>query len=119
MKLINKLLILHLVLAFSSILGIFSKLAAAEPLLSYKFLLFYGIVLLGLFVYAIVWQQLLKKIPLVTAYANKAITVVWGIVWGRLFFDEEITGRKVVGAVVIMVGIIVVIYAEYAKEKDK
>ena len=65
-----------------------------------------------LFVYAIVWQQLLKKLPLVTAYANKAVTVIWGIVWGYFFFNEGITIYKLIGAVVIVIGVYLVVSSD-------
>lgn len=107
---------LHIVLAVYSFLGIFSKLAAKEKILSFKFLVYYGLVLLGLFIYAIVWQQLLKKLPLVTAYANKAVTVIWGIVWGFLFFDEPVTIKKIIGAAIIIVGVYFVVSSDYAGE---
>ena len=37
---------------------------------------------LALVVYAVGWQQVIKHLPLTTAYANKAVTVVWGILLG-------------------------------------
>ena len=47
---------------------------------------------------AIGWQQVIKRIPLTTAFANKAVTVVWGLVWGALFFREAVTPGKLLGA---------------------
>ena len=65
-----------------------------------------------MFAYALFWQQILKKLPLVTAYANKAITVVWGLLWGMLVFKEKITVFNVVGALVIIFGIYMVVAAD-------
>ena len=112
MKKNKSILILHIVLALYSLFGIASKLAANEPFLSFKFILLYGMVIANLGVYAIVWQQLLKHIPVITAYANKAVTVVWGILWGYLFFDEKVTPLKIVGAFIIIVGVILVVFDE-------
>jgi len=112
------LFILHIVLAIYSFLGIFSKYAAGEKFLSPKFILYYGLVILGLFIYAVVWQQLLKKLPLITAYANKAVTVIWGIIWGRTFFTEPVTPKKITGAIIIIVGVYFVVSSDYAP-KDK
>ncbi len=109
-------LILNVIMAVYSFLGFFSKLAASESFLSAKFMLFYGIVLAGLFLYAIVWQQLLKRIPLITAYTNKAVTVIWGIVWGYICFGEAITVKKVIGAFVIIAGVLIVIRSDYKTE---
>ncbi len=102
-------LILHIFLLVTSFFGIASKLAAQEEFLSAKFLLYYAIVLLNLFVYAIVWQQLIKHMPLTTAYANKAVSVIWGVVWGCLFFKETITIKKVIAIIIIITGIILVV----------
>lgn len=117
MKKTKYFIILHLVLAAYSFFGIASKLAGQEPFLSWKFILLYGVVILNLGIYAIVWQQLIKKIPLVTAYANKAVTVVWGIVWGFLFFQEDITPKKIIGAVIVIIGIIFVILGDREPKK--
>ena len=62
--------------------------------------------LANLVVYAIGWQQILKRLPLTVAFANKAITVVWGIIWGAVFFQEAITPPMIVGAIIVMAGIV-------------
>lgn len=111
-KQVLDLFVLHIVLAIYSFLAIFSKLAAKEQFLSIKFIFFYGLVLAGMFIYAVVWQQLLKRLPLITAYANKAVTVIWGIIWGLLFFEEPVTFKKVIGALIIIVGVYVVVSAD-------
>lgn len=102
-------LLLHILLAFYSIGAIFSKMAAGQPMFSFKFFLFYGVVLANLGCYAILWQQILKKIPLTVAYANKAATIVWGLVWGLLFFGELITVGKVIGSMLIIAGVMIVV----------
>ena len=99
---------LHVELLLYSLGSICSKLAGQNEFLSFKFILFYGLVILNLGVYAIVWQQIIKKIPLNTAYSNKAITVVWGILWGYLFFQEQIKWNMIVGALIVIAGVIVV-----------
>lgn len=100
---------LHILLLIYSLGGIFSKLAAQQEFLSTRFILFYGVVLLDLFLYALVWQQILKKLPLVTAYANKAVTVIWGLVWGFLVFKETVTIWNLIGALVIVFGVYIVV----------
>jgi drug/metabolite transporter (DMT)-like permease len=69
-------------------------------------------VIFGLFVYALVWQQMLKRLPLVTAYANKAVTVVWGIIWGYVFFGEKVTVNKLIGAVIVIAGVVLVVASD-------
>ena len=74
--------------------------------MSVRFCLYYGTVILLLGVYAIGWQQVIKRIPLTTAFANKAVTVVWGLVWGALFFHEAVTPGKLLGAALVIAGVI-------------
>ena len=102
-------IVLHLLLFLYAAGGICSKLAAKEAFLSPKFIMYYMIVLANLAFYAIVWQQIIKRISLVSAFANKAITVVWGMMWGFLIFGESITITKIIGAVIIIVGIYFVV----------
>lgn len=107
---------LHILLLVYSASTVFSKLASGYSFLSFKFLLCYGMVLLLLGVYAVFWQQIIKRLPLMTAYANKAVTVVWGIVWGAAVFHEKITWGKVLGAVLVIAGVILYVSGDYGEE---
>lgn len=98
---------LHLLLMVYSMSGIFSKLAAGQPFLSFRFCLYYGVIIALLGVYAIGWQQIIKRMPLTLAFANKAVTTVWGLVWGLLFFQEQVTAGKLAGIALIVAGIAV------------
>lgn len=113
---IKTLFVLHLMLMIYSMSGICSKKAAGVAFLSKEFCLYYGIIIVLLGFYAIAWQQIIKRLPLTTAFANKAVTVVWGIIWGCVFFHEGITIGKVVGAALVVLG--VVIYALADKKED-
>lgn len=104
--------LLQAMFMFFSLASVCSKLAAQSEPLSLRFFLLYGGVLLILGVYALLWQQMLKRIPLVTAYASKAVTVIWGLIWGRLFFGESITALKMLGAAIIICGILVVVKSD-------
>ena len=97
---------LLLVYSFSSVC---SKAAAAQAFLSFQFFLYYGLVLVILAVYALLWQQVLKRMPLTVAFANKAVVIIWGIVWGMLFFGETLRISMVVGSVIIIAGIYLVV----------
>ena len=105
---IKSYILLHMVLLLYSMGGICSKLAAGQSFLSLKFILFYGILLLNLAVYALLWQQILKRLPLVTAYANKAMGLLWSIVWAILIFNETITIKNVIGVLIVIIGTIIV-----------
>lgn len=104
--------LLHVSLLFSSLSGVCSKMAARQTLLSLPFFFWYGLVLVIMFGYALVWQQILKRMPLTVAYANKPVSLVWGMLWGSLIFQERITWNMVLGAGVIFVGIYLVVTAD-------
>lgn len=109
---------LHIILAVYSTSTIFSKMAAKQEFLSLKFCLYYGVIIILLGFYAIGWQQIIKSLPLTAAFANKAVTVVWGIVWGFLFFNEPITLGKVVGALMVITGIVMYALSDGEKENE-
>ena len=100
------LIYLHILLVLYSLSAVCSKIASKQPFMSFKFCLLYGIVLFLLAFYALCWQQIIKHLPLTFAYANKAVTVVWGILWGLMIFGEEITPGKIIGAVFVICGIV-------------
>ncbi|MCI6936056.1 MAG: DMT family transporter [Clostridiales bacterium] len=110
------LFLLHLMLMIYSLSGICSKKAAEVPFLSLKFCLYYGIVILLLGFYAIGWQQIIKRLPLTTAFANKAVTVVWGIIWGAVFFHEKITLGKLLGAAIVIAGVVLYVLSDKQEE---
>lgn len=110
---------LHLMLMIYSMSGICSKMAAREAFLSPKFILFYGIIILLLGLYAIGWQQIIKRINLTTAYANKAITTVWGLIWGVVFFQEKITVNKLCGVALVVVGVIIFALSDGSEKEEE
>ena len=115
MRLLNKsryYVYLHLELLLFSLGGVCSKMASGKEFLSFEFILWYGLLILNLGIYAIVWQQIIKHLPLTTAYASKAITIVWGILWGLLFFEEHIKWNMIVGAIIVIVGVIIVVKSD-------
>lgn len=111
-KSIKVLFYLHILLMIYSLSGVLGKQASGAQFLSLKFILYYGMVIVILGIYAIGWQQIIKRIPLTTAFANKAVTVVWGIVWGMLFYKESISIGKVIGALIVMAGVIMFVRAD-------
>lgn len=100
---------LHGVLLFYSFTGVCSKLAAQQAFLSLPFMLLYSFLLFLMLIYAFLWQQVLKRISLTKAFGNKAITIIWGMLWGAFFFHEEITLQMMLGATIICVGIAMVV----------
>lgn len=109
MKKAKSYMLLHLIILLYSLGNVFSKGAAEKEFLSFEFCLFYGLVLFILAVYAVLWQQVLKSIPLNIAYANKAISLVWGMLWGALMFKETISISNIIGAVIVLVGVLLMV----------
>lgn len=115
--------VLHLLLMVYSCSGIMSKLAAGVDMFSLMFFVYYAAMLAILGIYALGWQQILKRLPLTTAYSNRAVTIVWGIIWGFVFFAEPVTLPKIIGAAFIIAGVVLFSYADgqdaiSAQDKD-
>ena len=113
---IKTLFLLHIMLMIYSMSGICSKMASKQEFLRTEFCFYYAMIIILLGFYAIGWQQIIKRLPLTMAFANKAVTIVWGIIWGVVFFDEAITAGKIIGAILVIIG--VVIYAKSDGEKE-
>lgn len=100
------LIVLHVMLMIYSFSGVCSKLASGEKMLSPKFCLYYACIIGLLGGYAIGWQKIIKVLPLSTAFSNKAVTLIWALIWGILFFGEKITIGKVIGVVMVICGVV-------------
>ena len=103
-KILWLLLLQGAVLLFS-LSSVMMKLAGTAELFSLHSFLYYGagIALLG--VYAVAWQQFLKRMPLSLAYANRAMSMLWTMVFGYLLFGETIRWNMIAGVIVIAAGI--------------
>ena len=112
------LLALHVLLLIYSLSGVLSKNASGQEFLSPTFCFLYAGVIVILGIYALGWQQIIKRLPLTLAFANKAITVVWGIVWGALLFGEQVTPTMVIGGVLVVAGVALFGYAD-AREQSR
>ena len=104
-----------LIYASYTLLG---KLAAKHDFMSPVWIAFYAGIILVLAVYAIIWQQVLKSFALPVAMCNKAVTIVWGMLFSALLFGEQITVKKLVGAAVILCGIVLLFSADSQKAEE-
>lgn len=109
MKKFKPYLLLNLMLLFNSLGGICSKIASGKQFFSFEFILLYGLMMLILVIYALLWQQIIKKIPLNTACANKAVDLLWGMVWGAVVFKEHISLANIIGVVIVLVGVLLMV----------
>lgn len=103
---IKDILLLQLVFLIYSINSIVAKFASGQEF-GFTFICLYGLEIVILGIYAILWQQIIKKFELSVAYANKAVTLIWAMVWGVLIFNEQITLPKVAGILLVIIGIVI------------
>ena len=109
MKKLLPYIVLQMIILIYSLGGICSKMASSKDFLSFEWILFYGLVILSLGVYAILWQQILKKVNLNVAYASKAVTLIWGSIWGVVIFHETISWNNILGGVIVLAGVILMV----------
>ena len=70
--------------------------------------LFFGLDLLFLGIYAFFWQQMIKIFDLSVAYANRAMALLWSAVWARIIFGEHVSIKQMCGIVLVIIGTIII-----------
>ena len=86
--------------------GICTKMAAMQPPMSWLYMLWFGGAVAIIGAYAILWQQILKRIELSTAYMFKGTTLIFTMLIAALLFGEAITVPNILGSLIIITGII-------------
>lgn len=83
-----------------------NKYASMHDFLSmqYIFGIVAAVVVLG--IYAIAWQQILKRIPLTDAYMFKGASLVFVLLFSVMIFHEAVTVWNLVGLAIILIGTI-------------
>lgn len=105
-------LLLYAGICVYSFCPVFSKLASRYQIFSPGFIVLYGASLLILAIYALLWQQILRRFPLTTAYSHRPMVTILGMIWGVLIFHEDITVYMLFGAAVMILGIQMVVRAD-------
>jgi multidrug transporter EmrE-like cation transporter len=105
---IVKILLLEINYFVLSLSWVFEKIASNYTFWTPVFLGAMMLALGTLAVYALIWQQVLKRISLVTAYSNRGITYLWLLLLSVLVFKESITVFNIIGVLVIITGIYMV-----------
>lgn len=90
--------------------SIFTKLASQQEFMSWNYMLSLigAVSVMGL--YAVLWQQVLKRIELSVAYMFKGTSIIFVVLLAYLLFGEQITWNNILGAVIIVVGIVLFAY---------
>lgn len=102
--------ILQLVVLIYTSSTVISKIAAqsAESGKGWTFLLLYGAEIGVLSIYALCWQQVIKRVELSVAYANRAMALLWSLLWAVLLFGEQITVKKLIGVGLVLAGTLII-----------
>ena len=85
--------------------GVFSKITSFEEFLSFRYFFFFSLVVLSIAIYAVLWQIILRNVPLTQAFIFKSITVPFSLLFAYLIVNEDLTWNNLVGAAVIIAGI--------------
>ena len=88
--------------------GVAAKFAAGYEFLSMGFILCYGVEIFILGLYAIFWQQIIKRVDLSVAYANRSIAFLWSMIWAALIFGEHISVQNFIGVLLVIAGTMIV-----------
>lgn len=99
---------LQAIVMIYSLSSVMAKFASGERVFSVRFVFFYGLEFLALAVYAILWQQAIKKVDLSIAYANRAMNLLWAVIWAILIFKESVSVKNIVGVIIVSLGILIV-----------
>ncbi len=110
---IRQVLILQAIIFVYSVNSIAAKLASGQEAFSGLFLLYCGLEVLVLGIYAILWQQAIKHFDISVAYANKAMVLLWGLLWGVVFFGDRVSAGKLAGIAMVIAGVILINRGEH------
>lgn len=106
---IKNVLMLQAVIVIYTISGIMSKAASSvNDGETVKFIVFFSLNFIFLGIYAIFWQQMIKRFELSVAYANRAMAIFWSMLWARIFFHEKISIQNILGVIIIFAGIMLI-----------
>lgn len=108
MKIIKRYVFLHACILLFTFTTILSKYASEYDFLSLKYIGIYALMVINLGVYAILWQQAIKPFKASVAYSNKSVTTIWTLIFSAILFGEGITVFNIIGAVLIIFGIVLV-----------
>ncbi len=86
--------------------SIFTKMASRQEMLSWSYILCIAGAVGVMGVYALLWQQIITKMPLSTAYMFKGTSLIFVLLISALLFDEAISLNNVVGSAIIILGIV-------------
>lgn len=85
--------------------GIFTKMASRQVFFSWSYIWWMAGAVGVIGVYALLWQQVLKRTELSLAYMFKGTGVIFGLLIAWFILGEQITLNNIIGAAIIIAGI--------------
>jgi drug/metabolite transporter (DMT)-like permease len=67
-------------------------------------------------IYALSWQQIIKRMPIGDAYMFKGTSIVFVLLLSVWLFEDIITWQNIVGSIIIILGI--ALFAKADKEAE-
>ena len=83
-----------------------TKMASRQDILSWSYLVWIAGAICVMGVYAVLWQQLIMRMSLSTAYMFKGTSLIFVLLISALLFGEAITINNVIGSAIIISGIV-------------
>lgn len=105
---VKNIILLQTVIVIYTLSTVAAKYASGSQGMTKNFLLFLGLDVFLLGIYAILWQQMIKKIDLSVAYINRAMAIGWSMIWAVLIFKEQITINNILGVIIVAIGTMIV-----------
>lgn len=105
---IKNIILLQGVVIIYTFSGIMSKNASANRDNPVQFLFFFGMEFVILGIYALLWQQLIKRFELSVAYANRSMAILWSMLWAVIFFHDKITLKNIIGVLLVTLGTVII-----------
>ena len=81
-------------------------MASRQELLSWPYLCWIAGAVGVMGIYAILWQQVITRMPLSTAYMFKGTSLIFVLLISALLFGEAISLNNVFGSAIIVLGIV-------------
>lgn len=105
---LKNIILLQAIIMIYTISSVMAKLASSSKDEPMKFLFFFGLEFVILAVYAVFWQQMIKRFELSVAYANRSMAILWSMIWAVVFFHDRITLRNMLGVLLVLLGTVIV-----------
>ena len=115
---LKNILLLQAIIIIYTISSVMAKMASANGEDPFRMLMFLALEFMILAVYAVLWQQMIKRFELSVAYANRSMAILWSMIWAVIFFHDKITFRNVLGVLIVLLGTVIVNLDAREEEQD-